>query len=549
MIYNSMVMKKLVILSISLLFALETQALVFFGDDFDGLWYTTNDDNTSVTVGGYSNETVSTIKIPSSVKHDGVVYPVTSIGASVFSDPDEFWFKLTNIIIPNSITSIGADAFRNCSDLTSLRLPSNLKSVGSGAFYRCSGLTSIRVPSAVTSIGKDAFRECIGLTSVTISSEEISIEESAFSGCTSLASVTISSGVSALSDSVFYNCIGLQELYLQNLTPPIMGVDALEKVDKSTCKLYVPVGSKEAYAAADEWKEFRNIEELMMVPILDFTVNDLTYNTNADRTSVCLNGFVTEPVGQLEIPSSVTYNGKSYPVTSIGLSAFAGCYDLISVTIPSSVTSIGSEAFFICYRLTTIQNSSSLISIGTCAFEGCAGLTSITIPEGMTSIEYRTFLSSFSLASITIPSSVTLIEEEAFWGCSGLQEIFVKNTTPPTVGTSGFYQVDKSTCKLYVPIGSKTVYAAASTWKDFQNIEEIDMTSVPESEETPFMISTDGDGITITGVEPGATITVYTITGTKLLTLLATGDKQRIALPSGALYIVKVGNQTMKVAL
>ncbi|MDD2525089.1 MAG: DUF6383 domain-containing protein, partial [Bacteroidales bacterium] len=73
--------------------------------------------------------------------------------------------------------------------------------------------------------------------------------------------------------------------------------------------------------------------------------------------------------------------------------------------------------------------------------------------------------------------------------------------------------------------------------------------SVPTSKETPFIIYTDDDGMTITGVEPGATITVYTITGTKLLTLLATGDKQRIALPSGALYIVKVGNQTMKVAL
>lgn len=477
-------MRKLVILSICLLFAFEAQALAFFGDDFDGLWYTTNDDNTSVTVSGYSNGTVSTIKIPSSVTHNGVVYPVTSIGASVFSDPGEDWFKLTYIIIPNSVTSIGANAFRNCSDLISIRLPSNLKSVGSGAFYRCSGLTSIRIPSGVTSIGKEAFKECAGLTSVTISSEEISIEESAFSGCTSLSSVTIPSGVTSLRDSVFYNCIGLQEIYLQNPTPPIMGVDVLDQVDKSTCKLYVPIGTKEAYAAADQWKDFRNIEEIKRAPILDFTVNDLTYHTNADSTSVCLNGFATEPVGELEIPSSVTYNGKSYPVTSIGVYAFAGCYDLISVTIPFSVTSIGSEAFFICYRLTTIQNSSSLISIGACAFEGCPGLTSITIPEGVTSIEYRTFLSCHALTSITIPSSVTSIEAEAFWGCRDLQEIFVNNTTPPTVGTDGFFGVDKSTCKLYVPIGSKEAYATADGWKDFQNIEEVEM--IPDKSEYTY---------------------------------------------------------------
>ena len=77
----------------------------------------------------------------------------------------------------------------------------------------------------------------------------------------------------------------------------------------------------------------------------------------------------------------------------------------------------------------------------------------------------------------------------------------------------------------------------------------MDMTSVSENKETPFIISTDGEGISISGVEPGATITVFTVSGTELLTLPATGDKQRIALPSGGIYIVKVGNQTVKVAL
>ena len=127
--------------------------------------------------------------------------------------------------------------------------------------------------------------------------------------------------------------------------------------------------------------------------------------------------------------------------------------------------------------------------------------------------------------------------------------------TPPICNISGDDQYIvfdggvKSTCKLYVPIGSKAAYAAANEWKYFENIKEIDMTSVPESKETPFMISTDGEGITITGVEPDATITVYTIMGTKLLTLPATGDNQRIVLPSGGIYFVKVGNQVKKIIL
>ncbi len=100
-----------------------------------------------------------------------------------------------------------------------------------------------------------------------------------------------------------------------------------------------------------------------------------------------------------------------------------------------------------------------------------------------------------------------------------------------------------------MPIGSKEAYAVADEWNMFQNVEEIDMTSIFVSEEMPLMISTDVDGITITGAEPGASITVYTVTGTLLLTLPATGDEQRIALPSGGLYFVKVGSKTMKVAL
>ena len=109
-------------------------------------------------------------------------------------------------------------------------------------------------------------------------------------------------------------------------------------------------------------------------------------------------------------------------------------------------------------------------------------------------------------------------------------------------------QIDKSTCTLYVPAGSGEAYAAADQWKDFLNIIEV-VVSVPQKEEASLMISKEGDGIMITGAEPGTVITVYAVTGTQLLTLTATGNEQRITLPAGALYFVKVGSQMMKVAL
>ncbi len=279
---------------------------------------------------------------------------------------------------------------------------------------------------------------------------------------------------------------------------------------------------------------------------------------------------------------SIRYRGDAYD--SIGIEVFSGCSRLTKFSvaeenqnfstidgvlfskdkttliaypnakarnyvIPSNVTTIENGAFSHCEGLASITIPEGVTSIRDGAFIYCQALSSITIPEGVTSIERVAFATCYYLNSIMIPSSVTSIELGAFSECYSVREIYVKNTTPPTVGAYGFYGADTITCKLYVPIGSKAAYAAADEWKDFENIEEIDMTSVPESEEATLMISTDVDGITITGAEPGASITVYTATGTKLLTLPVTGDEQRIALPGGGLYFVKVGSKTMKVIL
>ena len=148
--------------------------------------------------------------------------------------------------------------------------------------------------------------------------------------------------------------------------------------------------------------------------------------------------YINEYIGAVTIPATVTYNGKTYSVTSIGNSAFYQCSSLKSVTIPNSVTSIGDDAFCLCSGLTSIIIPNSVTSIGDHAFSGCSGLTSVTIPNSVTSISNYAFSGCSGLTSVTIPGSVTSIGGSAFKGCSGLTSITIPNSVT-SIGNWAFY--------------------------------------------------------------------------------------------------------------
>ena len=183
--------------------------------------------------------------------------------------------------------------------------------------------------------------------------------------------------------------------------------------------------------------------------ISDSTVEVTYYNSN----------YVS---GDVVIPSTVTYNGTTYSVTSIGEGAFLSCSGLTLVTIPNSVTSISNGAFIECSGLISINVASgnthyssidgvlynyvqdtliqcpcaktsvtipnSVTSIGESAFEYCSRLTSVTIPNSVTSIGGFAFDGCSGLTSVSIPNSVTFIGSNAFWGCSGLTSVTIGNS-------------------------------------------------------------------------------------------------------------------------
>ena len=133
-------------------------------------------------------------------------------------------------------------------------------------------------------------------------------------------------------------------------------------------------------------------------------------------------------IKKAEIPSSISVNGQTYRVISIGGCAFRDCSSLTSVTIPNSVTTIECDAFENCSSLTSVTIPNSVTSIGNSAFRDCSSLTSVTIPNSVTTIGGSTFYNCTGLTSITIPNSVTTIGDCAFMGCSSLTSVAIPNS-------------------------------------------------------------------------------------------------------------------------
>ena len=202
---------------------------------------------------------------------DSITWTLDDSGNLTLSGSGEMWnygyvtspfkdYGIKTVTIEYGITSIGDYVFRGCCGMTELTLPNSVTSIGGNAFEGCSGLTELTLPNSVTSIADDAFHGCRGLTELTLPNSVTSIGDGAFRGCRGLTKLTLPNSVTSIGESAFYLCSGLSKITSLAEIPPVCGSGVFDGVNKTNCKLIVPIVSVIAYKQAEVWNEFSNIK-------------------------------------------------------------------------------------------------------------------------------------------------------------------------------------------------------------------------------------------------------------------------------------------------
>ena len=343
-----------------------------------------------------------------------------------------------------------------------------------------------------------------------------SIDGEAFKG-SEITIIEIPESVEEIGKYAFSDCLHLSEAYL----PYTLG-----KIDECLFSGDISLSIVEMpdFATSIEREAFRGCSSLKSIAI-PAMIKVIEINAFASCTAL----------------ESISFGNS---LENIGYYSFDGCTSLKTIEIPQSVTGIAGGAFNRCSSLTKVVVPESVKSMGTDVFAYCTALEEAYLPSTLPYIAARLFKGCTALSKITIGNAVENIDGDVFNGCNNLTTFNCMTATPPACGKA-FDATMLENCTLYIPIGSLEAYKTADYWKEFKKIEEKDFASVENAERDNVTVTASGNTITVKGAGTEAEVEIYTAAG-KLVTKTTS---KTIEMPGSGVYLVKVDNRCIKIAI
>ena len=512
--------------------------------------------------------------------------------------------KIKELVIPDGITEVKDYAFQTCSSITSVIISNSVSTIGKCAFNGCNNISSLTIGSGILSIEADAFSvkpiKTFFLTNTPpsgFSHIEGLINYVGNNRFSSLSNVTIYPYLSSM-----FNVNGVKYV---PVTPSEQTCDAIDCVYDTTA-INISIDNTVSFKGVS--MTVKNINPYICYGnnyIKECKINSNStigeyafyYCNNLESLTLSVTKIKTSAFeGCSEIKEITLENG----LESIGDSAFYGCRNLTEIVIPNTVTSIGDYTFKDCNSLSNIliEDRDSVLTLGSngstpifsdCPldsvyiggnisykttnsygyspfynnktlrvvtltdketeiseneFYGCSNLKSVTIGDGMESIGNWAFSGCSNLETFEFGSSMKTIGEEAFSDCAALTRINSKAMTPPVCGPQALDDINKWTCKLYVPNDVISAYQAADQWKEFFFISEDTGVEDIIIDGINIEIEINNGEININGAD-NPHVEIYNLNGQ----CIYSGKETIISGIAHGIYIVKINGISYKVKI
>lgn len=459
---------------------------------------------------------------------------VKSIRGQVFKD----YISLYNIHLPESLETIGANAFDGCTELRQIFLPENV-TINDYAFANCTNLDGINVwgNGTLKSVGANVIENtalydnapngaiCIGDWLVAYKKDEYTVD------------VHVHAGIKGIASSVFANDTLLYSIYLSEVK-------------------YI---NERAFSGCS------NLYDIMFGGLTIEYIGDYAF-------AYCTNLF--DPIIMIsakEIGNRAFYGCSSLPsidcfnLEKLGRNAFERCTSVQVVNSLGKITEIPDYEFYRCSNLIRCEIPATVETIGRDAFRDCTSLKKIIIPTSVDSIDTNAFEGNNALDTVIIASHKIYLGGKAFDNCDSLKAVYILSDSVPDCMISqqqrpfltGTPRTPAPRGTLYVPIGCKDKYPERITM-DFAEVVEMDMTALrqatgiatPAIDDASVAIGVENGKIIISGCNEGETISIYSMDGKLLKHTTADNNEEELSIDNlSGTIVVRIGAKAYKVKL